>query len=395
MKVNKKTKKTAKPVRRKKPRRRIRWSALLLIAAVIGGLVYLVTMPYRNDNRKLAQMGYDRETIEAIREKELLQTILDGGYYSDSLASAIRDGTLRTDYISLYTYIPDRKPEALDFLLYRRLEDVGYEEDQLENLFSSLSRDEITPLLVFDYQWDDQGYIDDVIENREGGFDLSADYRQLAKVSRLAEDPGSVQVLVNRRNFLSDSFVPEGLRNVSDEFSIAGTQLRREAADAAVKMCQGGMNAGAAFFICDSYWDYESLQELNDSYLTYLSETEADVLYAKPGFNEHQTGLAINVAATYEDAEDFADTEAYRWLHRHADTYGFIERYPEERMAVTGRQPEPSHYRFVGVATAKAVKASKLTYDEFYCLYLKGWENPELEPVQSILSQIEWYHMTD
>ena len=400
-KKEKKTKKT-KPVeeekkvqKKKKPKRHVRWGIVLAMVFILAGIVYLVTYPYRNDNRRLRDLGYKKETVSVIREKELLHTILDNGYYSESLEQAINNGTLRKSYISLYTVIPDRAPDETDFLLYRRLEDLGYEEDQLENLFANLKPDEITPLLVFDYQWDDVSYVEDVIACRGSEFELSYSYRQMFKVAQRTEDPGSVHALVNRTHYLSEYYTPNDIKNISDEFSIGGSALRKEAADAAIRLIQAGQNAGNHFFISDSYWTYEELQENYDTQSYYYTADDMDILFASPGFNEHQTGLAMNVAPTFEQADSFLETDCYRWLQEHAASYGFIERYPQDKTYITGRMPESSHWRYVGIATAVAVKQSGLTYDEFYCLYLKGWENPELEPDQSILSGIDWYHISD
>ena len=400
-KKEKKTKKT-KPVKeekkvqkKKKPKRHVRWGIVLAMVFILALIVYLVTYPYRNDNKRLRDLGYSNETISVIREKDLLDTILDNGYYSKSLEQAINSGTLRKSYISLYTVITDRTPDETDFLLYRRLEDIGYEEDQLENLFANLKPNEITPLLVFDYQWDDVSYVEDVIACRGSEFDLSSDYPQMFRITKRTEDPGSVHALVNRTNYLSEYYAPNDIANISDEYSIGGSALRKEAADAAVRLIKAGQNAGVHFFISDSYWTYEDLQENYDSQSFYYTDYDMDILFAKPGFNEHQTGLSMNVAPTFEQADTFLETECYRWLREHAASYGFIERYPQDKTYITGRLPESSHWRYVGIATAVAVKQSELTYDEFYCLYLKGWENPELEPDQSILSEIDWYHISD
>ncbi|MBE6129526.1 MAG: D-alanyl-D-alanine carboxypeptidase family protein [Erysipelotrichaceae bacterium] len=382
--------------KKKKPKRRVRWWLLAIIGLVIAGIVYLATMPYRNDNRKLEQLGYDKEAIALIREKELLQVILDNEYYSKYLAAAIKDGSLRKDYIALYAVIPDRRPDSVDFLLYRRLEDAGYEEDQLLNLFAALKQEEMTPLLVYDYQWDEQGYISDVVNNRDSGhFDISGDYRQMFKITEKAPDPDSFQVLVSRHYYLDERYAPKDLKDISDQFSVGGTVLREEAGLFATKMIEAAQSGGAYFYISDSYWNYTDLDEMNGRYLSYLSEDDFDAMYARAGFNEHQTGLALNMAATYEDEEDFRKTDAYRWLKDNAASFGFIERFPENKEMITGRQAEPDHWRYVGRATAMALKNSKLTFDEFYCLYLKDWEDPELVPSESILNQIDWYMMTD
>ena len=81
----------------------------------------------------------------------------------------------------LYTVLDsDRHLEEKDLLLYNRLVDAGYETDQLVNLYQNLTFDEMTPLLVYDYQWNEQQYIEDVIHNREssasGTFTLDEEY---------------------------------------------------------------------------------------------------------------------------------------------------------------------------------------------------------------------------
>ena len=48
---------------------------------------------------------------------------------------------------------------------------------------------------------------------------------------------------------------------------------------------------------------------------------------APPGYSEHETGRALDFVPS-EAA--FAKTDAYRWLKKHADEYGFVETYPEE-----------------------------------------------------------------
>ena len=46
--------------------------------------------------------------------------------------------------------------------------------------------------------------------------------------------------------------------------------------------------------------------------------------------------------------------------------------------------PEPDHFRYLGVDLANAVQGSHLTYDQFYCLYLKDWQNEYYLPDEDI-----------
>ena len=118
--------------------------------------------------RNLKQLGYDKTTIQNILKEDLQDDILSHSYFSDYLAQVINDGSLYREYMYLYTVLDsDRHLEEKDLLLYNRLVDAGYETDQLVNLYQNLTFDEMTPLLVYDYQWNEQQYIEDVIHNRE------------------------------------------------------------------------------------------------------------------------------------------------------------------------------------------------------------------------------------
>ena len=91
---------------------------------------------------------------------------------------------------------------------------------------------------------------------------------------------------------------------------------------------------------------------------------EADTYSARPGFSEHQTGLALDINTASRSAH-FETTATYRWLIENCWRYGFILRYPEGREDITGFCFEPWHYRFVGRTLALQVRESGLTYDEF------------------------------
>jgi D-alanyl-D-alanine carboxypeptidase len=83
-----------------------------------------------------------------------------------------------------------------------------------------------------------------------------------------------------------------------------------------------------------------------------------------PGSSEHNAGLAMDICSL---AQSFENYDEFKWLDEHAAEYGFILRYPkdEESKAITGVIYEPWHYRFVGVETAKEIKARGITLEEY------------------------------
>ncbi len=88
----------------------------------------------------------------------------------------------------------------------------------------------------------------------------------------------------------------------------------------------------------------------------------AATIILPPGTSEHNAGLAMDICSLYES---FDKTDEYKWLCENAADYGFILRYPKDKVNKTKIVYEPWHWRYVGVETAKRVKASGLCYEEF------------------------------
>ena len=83
-----------------------------------------------------------------------------------------------------------------------------------------------------------------------------------------------------------------------------------------------------------------------------------------PGSSEHNAGLAMDICSL---SESFENTKEFEWLNENAANYGFILRYPKdaESREITGVVYEPWHYRYVGIETAKDIKAKGVTLEEY------------------------------
>ena len=114
------------------------------------------------------------------------------------------------------------------------------------------------------------------------------------------------------------------------------------------------------------------LKVVNGKYKQTLAdaEREAAELSAEPGASEHQTGLCIDLVDRYtESLTDFQMDPAFSaWLNEHVAEYGFIMRYPEDKISVTGRY-EPWHIRYVGEEAAQFMTEHNLALEEFVTLY--------------------------
>lgn len=383
----------AAPVKHKKKVKRHLRKELIYVMAAALALILVITIPRYRTNKALRDLGYDNATIKSIRQQKLIDTLLDNKYYSDYLAQSINDGTLNLDYLPYYTSVStERGLSNADFLLIGRLLDKGYEQDQIQNLLSSLQYWEITPLLVFDYQPIEQNYIDDCLAhedvNSQSHFELSGSYYTPY------QDPIPVPVtdqtmLVNKTYYLSDSYAPDPIVDLSTWYAASGRQLQQEAADGLAALCDAGRAVGVTFYAASAYRTYADQTSIYNSYVSSMGQEAADAASARPGYSEHQTGLAVDLAASNEDDHpEFKDTNAFIWVSSNCYSYGWILRFPEGKEAITGYEYEPWHYRYLGVDLATKVASSGLTYDEYWCLYLKPWDNAANKPSDTILSAI-------
>ena len=64
--------------------------------------------------------------------------------------------------------------------------------------------------------------------------------------------------------------------------------------------------------------------------------------------------------------KEFEKTPESQWLMENAQDYGFIMRYGEDKVDITGIEYEPWHYRYVGVEAARYMKEHGLSLEEFY-----------------------------
>ena len=122
----------------------------------------------------------------------------------------------------------------------------------------------------------------------------------------------------------------------------------------------------AGFPISDNYSgfrSYETQTQLYQNYVNKDGKAEADRYSARPGYSEHQTGLAFDLVGTNGDL--VTEEKAAQWLLDHAADYGFVVRYLKGKEKETGYMAEEWHLRYVG-KEAKEIAASGLSLEEYY-----------------------------
>lgn len=176
--------------------------------------------------------------------------------------------------------------------------------------------------------------------------------------------------LVNKYNYLRDDFVPNNLVEMTTPYSKEGIYLVEEARDNFYKLVDKAKEKGLTIRAISAYRGYTYQKRLYDKYVEADGVNKADTYSARPGFSDHQTGLAIDVDNTISSFENFTNTKEYQWMLDNSYKYGFILRYPSGKESITTYQFESWHYRYVGLNLAKKIKASNLTFDEYFTRYL-------------------------
>ena len=165
-------------------------------------------------------------------------------------------------------------------------------------------------------------------------------------------NPTSIIVIVNKKHCINPpSWAPPDLT------SLDGYLMRSVTAAHMQQMMQAAAAAGLPFGLTSAYRSYsDQVATYNNWVQVNGSTTAADTVSARPGYSEHQTGLAADLDASGCVLECFGGTGQYAWLKQNAANFGFIERYPSGLTGVTGYSPEPWHWRYVGSDTALAMK---------------------------------------
>ncbi len=177
------------------------------------------------------------------------------------------------------------------------------------------------------------------------------------------KDPSSLWVVVNKKNPLPSSYVPNNLSNVN------GNYVRADALTQLNKLLNAASNNGTGMNILSAYRSFATQSATYNGWVARDGQAQADTYSARPGYSEHQTGLAIDLGNGACDLEAcFGDTPAGKWLAKNAHTFGFIIRYPEGKQDIVGYQYEPWHLRYVGTELAAEIYRSGQTMEEFFGL---------------------------
>ena len=226
---------------------------------------------------------------------------------------------------------------------------------------------------------------------------VTANYEYKIDISAYADAMNTTDesylVLANKDRVVGENYVPDDLIQLDTKYTLNGKEisLSGNAAAAATALIKEMRARGYSnIYITSAYRSYEYQMSLYNTYFNQEKASHPDwsdaqikekvlTYSAYPGTSEHQTGLCVDLFVSpdmkelenygyegqYPDDVGFAETGEFQWLRENAHRFGFILRYPEDKVNMTGYSYESWHYRFVGIDAATEIYRSSLTLEEY------------------------------
>lgn len=370
-------------VKKNKLKKPVKVIILVLCIAFIGISIPVGYRMYHS--HKLSELNYDKKAIASILKERKQSYVYEIGE-NKTLNAAFQSENYQEKYLDSYAKLSYQDQEDL-ILNINTLLDKEYTIQEVEAIISHGNNEEVTAFAkrekqddVLDYMTFDYAklknydrYVAYQLEQREDEEDtvtyvnLNLDKEYYTDSILITEY--SETVLANKYRQLGEEYVPVDLMKIDEEYAVDSEQmLTKVAALAFLEMVKDAQKEGYFILANSAYRSYQEQQEIYDLYKNEYGQTYVDNYVAIPGYSEHQTGLALDVAS--KDSKIFADSKEFEWMKENSYKYGFVMRYPKGKENITGYKYESWHYRYVGKQIAAAMYENDLTFDEYYIRFL-------------------------
>lgn len=325
---------------------------LLTKEDIISNEEFIMKFNYVKDNVKYLYI--DSSDSDLHSEVDKVEALLNEGV-TEKVKILISDLTNRFNEISSKNQLELEKlfnevnDEKLEGFFEDEIETVNGYKEEFENLYKDKKYSEAKEVL---------DYLREYIENNK----KLANTRKINEVydEKSEEDPS-----------LREPKYINGILIVNKEYGLPDTYApgeNAEAREAFERMKTDAANEGIYLNAFSTYRSYYTQERLYSNYVYTYGQAPTDTFSARPGFSEHQTGLAFDIGGLDRSLwaqVDFMYTEEAKWLKENCHKYGFILRYPEGKEWKTGYMYESWHFRYIGVEHSVNFANSDLTLEEY------------------------------
>ena len=204
---------------------------------------------------------------------------------------------------------------------------------------------------------------DEVVWRVNAGLDY-AFYTSIQPIT----DVNAMPLIVNKYYQLPADYVPADLTALP-----SGKLATKDTCEAYNAMAADARKEGLRLYAASAYRSYDVQKRLYNGYLKRDKGNVAlvDTYSARPGHSEHQTGRAIDLTGSFGSLNDFIRTPEGPWVKENCYKYGFIVRYGQDIVPLTGYKYEPWHVTYVGVDVAADMREKGITcLEEFVVKYI-------------------------
>ena len=179
---------------------------------------------------------------------------------------------------------------------------------------------------------------------------------QIDGVNHFFTSTGAPVLVLNPWNSLPEGYEPD-LVELGSGYATSGNYVDRSCYDALIEMIKACNAVCPKVCVLSGYRSVEKQiklfnrqveRHLKQGYSQEEAERLAAQVVAVPGTSEHHSGLAVDIIDTriWDLVEEQESLPGQQWLMAHSWEYGFILRYPKDKIDVTGIIYEPWHYRY-------------------------------------------------
>lgn len=216
---------------------------------------------------------------------------------------------------------------------------------------------------------------------------LIADFIKANKQAFLADlsavlqaDTDDLLTRVDKKVLLSEDFIPADLKPLTAQTAQAGSyiinrndlSLRSVAEKALAVMAKDARAQGITILVSSSYRSYAYQKKVYERNVAQMGKQAADRESAAPGASQHQLGTVIDFGSI---TDEYAKTDAGKWLTANAGTYGWSLSFPDGYEYITGYRWECWHYRYVGIPAARFQKKWFNDIQQYMIEFIYEWKN--------------------
>jgi len=173
--------------------------------------------------------------------------------------------------------------------------------------------------------------------------------------------------------------LPEGFENTIELLTAKNCegeefQVEKKAYEAFLRLRQDLLDEEGIEIDLLSVYRTIAQQELNwQNYVERRGLEYTQKYVAIPGYSEHHTGFAIDASVVVDGkitrglANHLAIDHLYQRVHKKLPKYGFILRYPADKVSITKINYEPWHFRYIDdPVLAQEITDKGICFEEYW-----------------------------